>query len=376
MLKNHYNISQSNLKAHKTLTYDILDGMVDWVRVVDSTGIVIYVNKSMRDSLGFEIIGSRCYSSLGKTCACKRCITQTTIATGMPSEKEEIIGDKIYSVKSSPVKNTDGNIYASVEVFRDVTRERKLENEIMEKNHKMNKDLEFARTLQHKILPKKGKYSAIDMDYIYKPSEHLSGDIFDILNISENLTGIYISDVVGHGVTASMMTMFVTQTMRGLRENKLSPSKTLKELHKRFCELGLDDDKYFTIFYGIIDRRNNTFTFCNAGHNSPPILISDEVSSLEISGFPITNLFEEVDYDEKVVSLKENDEIILFTDGVIECRNEDGEEFGIDKIIELAKNKEDSNIIYKIFEATSKLNYNINEDDFAIVKATFKKGEK
>lgn len=360
--------TQSKFKIHKNMTYDILDGMIDWVRVVDKTGLVIYVNKSMKDGIGFDIIGKKCFSSLGKNCACKRCITQTTIATGMPSEKEETLGDKIYSVKSSPVKDQDGNIYASVEVFRDVTRERKLEMEIVEKNKKMNKDLEFARTLQRKILPQKGIHSNLEIDYLYKPSEFLSGDIFDVFKINDNLTGIYISDVVGHGVTASMMTMFITQSMRAIKENIYSPSKTLNELHKRFYELQLDDDKYFTIFYGIIDKENKIFNYSNAGHNSPPILINkDGTTLLEISGFPITSLFKEIEFDEKSVKLDIDDEIILFTDGIIEARNKSGEEFGLNRLVSLANNK-NVNIINVIDKEISKFKYSSVDDDFAILK--------
>lgn len=360
--------TQSKFKINRNMTYDILDGMIDWVRVVDKTGLVIYVNKSMQDGIGFDIIGKRCFSSLGKSCACKRCITQTTIATGVPSEKEETLGDKIYSVKSSPVKDQDGNIYASVEVFRDVTRERKLEIEIIEKNKKMNKDLEFARTLQRKILPQKGIHGNLEIDYIYKPSEFLSGDIFDVFKINDNLSGIYISDVVGHGVTASMMTMFITQTMRALKENICSPSKTLNKLHKRFYELQLDDDKYFTIFYGIIDKENKIFTYSNAGHNSPPILINkDGTKLLEIPGFPITSLFKEIEFDEKSVKLNIDDEIILFTDGIIEARNKSGEEFGLNRLVNLANNKNE-NIINVIDEEISKFKYSSVDDDFAILK--------
>lgn len=368
---NSYLTLEKKFEAHKTLTYDILDGMVDWVRVIDNNGIVIYVNKSMREGLGFDIVGTNCYFSLGKKCACDRCIVQTTIATGTPAEKEERVKGKIFSVKSSPVKDADGNIYASVEVFRDVTRERKLENEIVKKNEKMKKDLEFARNLQYKILPKKGNYEFIDIDYIYKPSEYLSGDIFDILYLDDDNIGFYICDVVGHGVKAFMMTMFISQTIRELKQYKLSPSETLKQLHKRFLELNLDDDKYFTILYGVINRNENKLTFVNAGHNTPLVIISDKIKYIELTGYPITSLFSELNYKEEVVTLKENDEILLFTDGVTECRNEKGEEFGLDRIIGFSRNiKKD--FLKVIYESAIEFNTGNLRDDFALVKATYK----
>lgn len=360
-------VFQNDYEANGRLTYDILDGMVDWVRVVDVNGIVIYVNKSMKESLGRNLIGNSCYKSVGKLCPCTRCITKTTIATGMPAEKEEIVGDKIYSVKSSPVREKNGDIYASVEVFRDVTKERKLEKEIKTKNKKMNDDLVFARTLQQKILPKKGNYGSLKVDYIYKPSELLSGDMFDVFKINENLTGIYISDVVGHGVTASMMTMFIRQTMRAIKNDYLCPSDTLTELHKRFYELGLDDDKYFTIFYGIIDNRKGLLTYANGGHNSIPILITKEKNTLlEISGFPITNLFEAIEFEEESIRISKGDKLFLYTDGVIEARNKNGEEFGLERLLKIFK--ENIKHLEAIDEKLSKFKYDLLDDDIAIVK--------
>ena len=76
----------------------------------------------------------------------------------------------------------------------------------------MSKDLGFAKHIQEKILPPKGVIDNLHIDYIYKPSEMLSGDIFDVFHIDEDHIGIYISDVSGHGVAAAMMTMFIRQT--------------------------------------------------------------------------------------------------------------------------------------------------------------------
>ena len=73
-----------------------------------------------------------------------------TLLTGEVLQKEEVIKGKYYSVKSSPIKNSEGNIVASVEVFRDVTRERRLELELVNKNAKMINDLEFAKRIQER----------------------------------------------------------------------------------------------------------------------------------------------------------------------------------------------------------------------------------
>ncbi|MTI71294.1 MAG: phosphatase [Firmicutes bacterium] len=360
--------SDKKLKIHKSLTYDILDGMVDWVRVIDRNGVIIYANKTMEEAVGKSLVGSRCYRSLNKECPCKRCITEAAIATGVTSEKEEKIGDKIYSVKSSPVTDANGNIYAAVEVFRDVTRERKLEKEVMRKNKKMSKDLGFSRRLQKRILPEKGNYGSAYIDYIYRPSEVLSGDMFDVFHIDENNLGIYISDVVGHGVSASMMTMFVRQTMRAIKNYYKSPSQAISELHKNFIDLNLDDDKYFTIFYGVINKKDKTFTYVNGGHNSIPLLIrNNDTKLLKTEGFPISYLFDEIKYNEKTIDIKVGDKLLLYTDGILEAKNKQGEQFGLERLLDIVST--DKNCIKSIEEKIDDFNYYTQEDDFAILKA-------
>ncbi len=355
------------VKNHTRLNYDILDGMVDWVRVIDKNGIIIYANKPMQEELGENIIGKLCYSLLGKTFFCKDCITKTTIATGRITKKEEKIGDRVFSVKSSPVRDQNGDIYAGVEVFREVTKERKLENELRNRNTKMSQDLNFAKVLQNKILPTKGQYDDYNIDYIYKPSEMLSGDIFDVFFIDDNHLGIYISDVAGHGVTASMMTMFIRQTMRAIKDDIISPNKALSQLHQKFLDLNLDDDKYFSIFYGVLDKRDNTFRFVNGGHNSVPVLLrKNKYELLMVTGYPISYLFNKVQYEEKVIRLFKGDKIIFYTDGIIEAKNKDKEEFGMDRLIHTIKFSKD-NLIRDIEKAVFDFEYHEKEDDYAVL---------
>ncbi|WP_066500701.1 PP2C family protein-serine/threonine phosphatase [Abyssisolibacter fermentans] len=352
--------------------FDILDGMIDWVRVVSIEGKVIYANKTLVKDIGESIIGSKCYTLLCKDDKCKNCISKKTIETGMSHTKEEAVEDKIFSVKSSPIRDEKGNIYAAVEVFRDITKQKNLEEQITSENIKMENDIEFAMLLQQKILPHKGEFSSIKVDYIYEPSKHLSGDIFDIFEIDDRYLGVYISDVVGHGVTASMMTMFIRQTMRAIKDVHKRPADALSELHKSFVQLRLDDDKYFTIFYGIIDKVEKVFTYTNAGHNCIPVLIKDDrIILLEMQGYPITNLFDNIEYKEKNIDLAKGDSLLLYTDGIIEAKNEQDELLGFEKFIEIIKENKNDKILDIIQNKMRQLRYVNKQDDLAILKVKF-----
>lgn len=367
LIKGESNSLIDKIKEYNVLNYQVLESMADWVRVVDAEGTIIYVNKAMKKALGEDLIGKKCYQSVGKSKPCNICISQKSINSKKTVQKEEIINGNYYSVKSSPVFDCNGNVIGAVEVLRDVTRERKLELELIEKNKKMIKDLRFAKRLQSRILPKKGVYGSLKIDHLYKPSEMLSGDMFDIYHIDDENIGIYICDVVGNGITASMMTMFVRQTMRAIKDDVLSPSLALTELHKGFSTLGLEVDKYFTIFYAVFNTKTNLFTYANAGHNCIPIKYnSNNIELLTTKGFPISLIFDEIYYEENEIKLNKGDRILFYTDGITEVRNIEGEEFGVDRIVDIVKNN-GSNVLNKIAEEVEDFRWGEQEDDFAMV---------
>lgn len=353
------------------LASDVLDGMVDWVRVVDVDGNVVYSNRAMQEGVGESMVGQKCYAIFGKSCPCRRCVTEMTKNTGEISEKEEMIGERFFSMKSAPVKDEDGNIYAVVEVLRDVTRERKLEKQIMLRNEKMSNDINFARKIQRKLLPEAGDYECVKVEYIYLPSEMLSGDMFDIFNIDESHIGFYISDVVGHGVTASIMTMFVKQTLASISNEFASPSEALSYLHKNFLDLNLEAENYFTIFYGVFNTETKELSFVNGGHNSIPMLIrGSEIIKLEGSGYPIMSLFPKVSYTEHKIRLEKDDRLILYTDGLIEAKNKENELYGYERLQSAIENnmEKDSSIISYIKEDVDEFRYKELDDDFTLIQ--------
>ena len=349
------------------LNYHVLEGMADWVRVVDKNGKIIFANTAMKRAMGDDIVGQPCYKSHNRDQKCSFCITSKSIATGEIVQKEEIINGQYFSVKSSPVTDNEGNITAAVEVFRNVTRERKLEQELIERNKKISKDLHFARRIQEKILPKVGVIENLKIDYIYQASEMLSGDMFDIFYIDEANIGIYICDVAGHGIAASMMTMFIKQTMRSIKDEVLNPALALGELHKRFGALDLEADKYFTIFYGVYNKVTHTLTYSNAGHNCYPIRFnSQEVEPLKIKGYPITMLFGEIEYKEKEVKLHRGDKILLYTDGITEARDHNDVQFGIEGVLNTIKKYPD-NLLKEIEDKFIIHSWGEQDDDYALV---------
>lgn len=346
---------------------NIIDGMIDWVRVVDKNNVVLYANKKMKDDLG-DITGKLCYEVFCSEGRCDYCISSSTLHDGSVLHKEATINGRTYMVISSPIKDGSGEIMCSVEVFRDITNEKELTRNVSEKNKKMSEDINFARNMQIRMLPPEGMYNGLKLNYLYESSEQLSGDFFDVFKIDEENIGIYICDVVGHGVTASLLTVFVRQSLRTIAKGDLDLNKIMKELHKTFLSLNLDYDRYFSVFLGIYNKSTREFKYINAGHNSEPILLRSEgeIELLKAKGYPIANIFDNVKYEIKSVNLSVGDKLFFYTDGITEATNEEGIQYGVSKLIYIINKKE--NILKNLKKSLNEYCKD-HKDDYAILMA-------
>lgn len=294
---------------------DILDGMHDWVRVVDRNNSVIFMNRSMEEGMGIEdLAGKKCYELMGQSAPCENCITGMAIAEGKTHKKEEVYNNRTYSVMSSPIVADDGSINYAVEVLRDITKEKELETRILKQNLKLQQDLDMARKLQKQFLPRNIQFPGVDFAYLYNPCDDLSGDMINIFQIDRDHIGLYIADVSGHGVSASMLTVFLISI---LRRKAYSPARALYRLFKQFNAGDFDKNSYITVFYAIYNTRTHLLSFSNAGHNCVPIISgADGIRRLSQPGIPISNWLDMPHYNDATTYLNPGERLFLYTDGV------------------------------------------------------------
>lgn len=352
----------------ETSKFRFLEAMDDLVRVRDANGEILFENKAMRALVEKTLISNR------------REWKSSEIFFELYSKSNEIketiiselnIEDKVYNVKASPIFDNDNSVNGYIEVFRDITNERNTNKELVEAKEKMEKDILLAKNIQRSILPKRNRFNNISFQFAHLPSEDLSGDVFDVVDIDRNKTGIYIADVVGHGISASIMTMFIRQSMRRiLQENEdFGPEDTILELKRMYSQLDLDISQYFSIIYFLIDTKQGKIKYVNAGHNTFPIIFSDDkVEFLENKGKVISNLFSDVRYEEKEFDLIANEKFLLYTDGLAETSNMAGENFDDEKLIEWVRNnKNERNLVSKLVLDLAEFRHEEQKDDIAIL---------
>jgi phosphoserine phosphatase RsbU/P len=220
--------------------------------------------------------------------------------------------------------------------------------EIKAINQKLLDDLEYACDIQKSmlptVLPDPGN---VVFSARYFPAERVSGDFYNVFMLDEENVGLYVGDVSGHGVSAAMLTVFVNQNIKTMRESEtgeveiLSPSVVLKNLHKSFSKTNFKDEIYFILYYAVYNTKTRKLTYASAGMNAIPLIIgaSGDIAEIDIKGLPIFKFTElyPVEYKDSTVLLREGDKVLFYTDGLVESYDGKGQCFTEQQLVELLK---------------------------------------
>jgi phosphoserine phosphatase RsbU/P len=196
---------------------------------------------------------------------------------------------------------------------------------------RLEKELDVAREVQRKILPSEDpKIPGLEISSVFIPAFEVGGDYYDFFKLSENKTAFVIADVSGKGISAA----FIMAEIKGIFESLSRILKTPRDILVKANEIladTLDRKTFVSAAYGIIDMTKEKLIIARAGH-CPVILLRDgKAEQLRPSGLGLglnyTEYFAET-LEETEIDLKENDTIVLYTDGITEAKNSSMEDFG------------------------------------------------
>jgi sigma-B regulation protein RsbU (phosphoserine phosphatase) len=211
-------------------------------------------------------------------------------------------------------------------------RNARIHHEIMLQNERKNEEIRLAEKVQQHVLPKSYEMENVRIRGLIHPARQLSGDYFDIVELSGSRIGIAMGDVSGKGVPASLTMMAIINSVRVLAHKVRRPNEMLKLLNESLYERdsGLDDFfQYSTGFYSILDPKTHRMTYSIAGSEKPLWWHHDQefLSQLAGEGLPL-GMFEGTKYSVEKIQLKQNDKIVFFTDGITDAMNPDGRRYG------------------------------------------------
>ncbi len=215
----------------------------------------------------------------------------------------------------------------------------RLFQQVLAKEQKLEANFALARDLQKGMLPASmPELEGFEVAALYRPAESLGGDYYDFIWLDNALVGLTIGDVSGKGVAAAMSMAATRSAIRFASRIHTSPSQVLYHVNRRLFK-DFKERTYVSLFYGVLDLNSKICRWSNGGH-FPPILVRADGTREEFSqGGTVLALFDKSRYTSAQTRLNPGDLICFYTDGVIEARNQEDEEFGKERLVQILAEK-------------------------------------
>ena len=204
---------------------------------------------------------------------------------------------------------------------------------------RLDHDLEIARDIQRILLPSEAPaINGFQISGTNAPARQVSGDYFDYIQVDEERLGVAIADVSGKGVPASLIMAICRSVLRAEAARNPSPADVLRKVNRQLYP-DIKEDMFISMAYLILNHQRNGITLARAGHDAPLLYKrqSQTVTPIKppgmVVGIDSGNVFDRITVD-FAVSLERDDCLVLYTDGVTETLNAEGDEFGVDRMMQ------------------------------------------
>jgi sigma-B regulation protein RsbU (phosphoserine phosphatase) len=348
--------------------------------IVDEENIIVHTNRSMRALFG-NVIGrhrSYLFASDEKHDPDRPDPFETLFVDIQSDEMyaEAVIADVTYEVICQHVGCNSISGF-SVMVFEDITEKKNLEMEVSESLKLLKRETSIAKDIQNSILPTNDEHrNTIKISAKYLPAGNLGGDVYDLIQLSGEEELIYIADVSGHGIQASLLTIYLRENIRAnAGEARESLSTLTKKLFESYRALDIDPSMYIGLLLCKYNKEKKEISVLNAGHNCYPIALrqNGRVEEIPVRGMPLSKFSDESAYEEETIGIYSGDRLIMFTDGlveeqVIQTQEPFGSE-GIRRVVTESSHLSSSDLAEKIVEKSAEFTVGKARDDRTIVIA-------
>lgn len=205
---------------------------------------------------------------------------------------------------------------------RELHSMEKVSRRLSDHFHEMDQELQLAGRLQRDFLPDLRKpIGNIQFATLYRPASWVSGDMFDVFRIDETHTGIYLADAVGHGMAASLLTMFIKRAITPKRVDGdsytiVSPSDIMRSLNDALADQELPNCQFVTAWYGLINHETLTMEYARGGHPYPMLATADGIVSELKSPGGLLGISPGMEFTSRTTQLQPGDKVLIYTDGV------------------------------------------------------------
>ena len=221
----------------------------------------------------------------------------------------------------------------------------------------LQNELDVANGIQQSILPT--VFPSRDDYQIYasmEPARNVGGDFFDVVRLEGGRVGLAIADVSDKGVPAALFMMSSRTWMKGAAISSPEPGTVLGEVNALLHEDN-ETQMFVTVLYAVYDPETGEFTYASGGHDAPLLVHPDGSSELlPLTGGIALGIVSDLAYGQNSAVLDHGDTLVLYTDGVTEAMNGEGEQFGIERLRKVFSDrapKDANEAAHKVFEAVN-----------------------
>jgi serine phosphatase RsbU (regulator of sigma subunit) len=235
----------------------------------------------------------------------------------------------------------DGNSFVLAgrdDFVREIEAHRRAVANRLEAERRIAQELEIAKKVQARLFPQTlPQLKTLEYVGVCIQAREVGGDYYDFLNLGQERLGLVIADTSGKGIGAALLMANLQANLRSQSAIALDqPERFLRSVNQLFCD-NTTDSAYATLFFAEYDDRRMWLRYANCGHYSPLLFRSDNTLERLNSTCTVLGLFTEWDCSIVECQLFAGDTLALYTDGIIDSRNDAGEEFGEERLIEVLR---------------------------------------
>jgi sigma-B regulation protein RsbU (phosphoserine phosphatase) len=163
----------------------------------------------------------------------------------------------------------------------------------------------------------------------------VGGDCYDAIAFGGSRAAVSIADVVGKGIPAALMMSNLQAAVRAFATDGARPDELCQQVNRILCG-NIAEGRFISFFYCVVDNTMGSLTYANAGHYPPILVRGNGIVERLTEGGAVLGVFSDGTYDQGTTPVSSGDRVVLFTDGITEARNARDEEFGEERLIDLA----------------------------------------
>lgn len=275
-------------------------------------------------------------------------------------------GASDYLLKDENIQDT---VTISVEKVLEKHRLQKENQQLMadlaRKNELLEKDKLLAQKVQKNILPRDLRFPSFEVGTFYQPSDKIGGDFFDAWE-ADGKINLVIADVSGHSTSSALIMAVCKGIVRSIGQSESDPRRVVASTNRMLCEVLTDSGMFLSLVYGVIDREKGELQLLSAGHN--PVFLYDGRATRAIESMgPVLGWDPDDDWEVETHFFPAGAGLFMYTDGITEAKDRDGQEFGEERLRQLLTfDLPPEQLVAKVFAATQAFCHGEFPDDLTM----------